>query len=79
MTFYICTFFFCFFFAKEYFCGTTDLSQGEYFLIPKIKTHLHGCHFGTIEKKQQDITNQLKAVSVEDFQKCVWFPKGTIL
>ena len=47
-----------------------DLSQCDFFLFPKLKFHLQGCHFGTVDNIQKVVTDQLRALPHEDFQYC---------
>ena len=47
-----------------------DLSPCEFFLFPKLKFHLKGCHFGTLENIEKALTDQLKAIPVSDNQRC---------
>ena len=47
-----------------------DLSPCDYFLFPKLKLHLKGHHFGTLENIQKATTDQLKAIPLQDFQHC---------
>ena len=66
-----------------------DLSLCDFFLFSKLKFHLKGRHFGTVDNIQTVATEQLRALSHEDFQHCyrsgsnvsdgVWLPKGTAL
>jgi len=47
-----------------------DLSPCDFFLFQKLKFHLKGCHFGTVENIEKAVTDQLKAIPVSDFQSC---------
>ena len=47
-----------------------DLSPCDFFLFPKLKFHLKGRHFGTVENIEKAVTNQLKAIPVSDYQRC---------
>jgi transposase len=47
-----------------------DLSPCDIFLFPKLKFHLKGCHFGTVDNIQKVVTDQLRALVHEDFQHC---------
>jgi len=47
-----------------------DLSPCDYFLFPKLKFHLKGRHFGTVENIEKAVTDQLKAIRVSDYQRC---------
>ena len=40
------------------------------FLFPKLKFHLKGRHFGTVENIENAVTDQLKAIPVSDYQRC---------
>ncbi|GFU61862.1 putative transposase [Trichonephila clavipes] len=44
-----------------------DLSPSDFFLFPKLKNHLKGHHFGTLENIQTAVTDQLKAISISEF------------
>ena len=46
-----------------------DLSPCD-FLFPKLKFHLKGCHFGTVNNIQKVVTDQLRALLHEEFQHC---------
>ena len=46
-----------------------DLSPCDFFLFPKLKFHLKGRHFGTVENIQKAVTDQLKVIPVRDFQR----------
>ena len=39
-----------------------DLSTCDFFLFPKLKFHLKGRHFGTVDNIQKAVTNQLRAL-----------------
>lgn len=47
-----------------------DLSPCDFFLFPRIKIHLKGRHFGTLENIQPSVTDELKAIPVTEFQNC---------
>jgi transposase len=47
-----------------------DLSPCDIFLFPKLKNVLKGRHFGTLENIQKSVTDMLKTIPVEDFQRC---------
>ena len=47
-----------------------DLSPCEFFLFPKLKFHLKGRHFGTVDNIQNVVKDQLRALPHEDFQHC---------
>ena len=47
-----------------------DLSPCDFFLFPKLKFHLKGRHSGTVENIERAVTDQLKAISVSDYQRC---------
>ncbi len=62
------------FWLKNHSCGSStlylpDLSLCNFFLFLKIKNHLKGKHFGTLENIQKAVTYQLKAIPVCDFQQ----------
>ena len=47
-----------------------DLSPCDLLLFPKLKFHLKGRHFGTVENIEKAVTDQLKAILVSDYQRC---------
>ena len=47
-----------------------DLSPCDFFLFPKLKFHLKGRHFRTVDNIQKVVTEQLRALPREDFQHC---------
>jgi len=47
-----------------------DLSPCAFFLFPKLKFHLKGRNFGTVDKRQKVVTDQLMALLHEDLQHC---------
>ncbi|GFW72260.1 putative transposase [Trichonephila clavipes] len=47
-----------------------DLSSCDFFLFPKLKNHLKGHHFGTLENIQTAVTDQLKAIPISEFHQC---------
>jgi transposase len=47
-----------------------DLSPCDFFLFLKLKFHLKGRHFGTVDNIQKVVTDQLRALPHEDFQHC---------
>jgi hypothetical protein len=49
---------------------SADLSPCEFFLFPKLKFHLKGRHFGTVDNVQKVMTDHLRALPHEDFQHC---------
>jgi histone-lysine N-methyltransferase SETMAR len=44
-----------------------DLSQPDYFPIPKLKMKLKGCHFADVAEIQEAVTDELKKVQKEKF------------
>ncbi|GFX00016.1 putative transposase [Trichonephila clavipes] len=42
----------------------------DFFLFPKLKNHLKGHHFGTLENIQTAVTDQLKAIPISEFHQC---------
>jgi len=46
------------------------LSSCGFILFPKLKFYLKGRHFGTVENIEKAVTDQLKAISVSDYQRC---------
>jgi len=47
-----------------------DLAPCDFFLFSKLKTHLKGHHFGTVENVQAAATRALNNISSEDFLHC---------
>ncbi|GFW14433.1 uncharacterized protein TNCV_298531 [Trichonephila clavipes] len=47
-----------------------DLNPCDFFLFPKLKNHLKGHHFGTLENIQTAVTDQLKAIPISEFHQC---------
>ena len=47
-----------------------DLSPCDFFLFPRLKNHLKGRHFGTLDNIQKSITDKLKVIPAEAFQHC---------
>ena len=47
-----------------------DLSPCDFLLFQKLKFHLKGRHFGTVENIEKAVTAQLKAIPVSDIQRC---------
>jgi len=47
-----------------------DLASCDFFLFPKLKTHLKGYNFGTAENVQATATRALKNISSQDFVHC---------
>jgi transposase len=47
-----------------------DLAPHDYFLIPKLKTHLKRHHFETVENIKAAATRALNNISSEDFLHC---------
>ncbi|EFN60286.1 hypothetical protein EAG_04365, partial [Camponotus floridanus] len=47
-----------------------DLSPCDFFLFPRLKTHLKGHQFDTTENVKAAGTDQLKAIRVSEFQHC---------
>ena len=47
-----------------------DLAPCDFFLFPKLKTHLKGHHSGTIENVQAAATRALNNISSENFLHC---------
>jgi hypothetical protein len=40
------------------------------FLFPRLKNHLKGRHFGTLDNIQNSVTDELKGIPAEAFQHC---------
>jgi hypothetical protein len=49
-----------------------DPSLYDFLPSPKLKFHLKGCHFGTVDNIQKVVTEQLRTLPHEDFQHCYW-------
>ena len=47
-----------------------DLSPCDFLLFPRLKNHLKGRHFGTLDNIQKSVTDELKGISAEAFQYC---------
>jgi len=47
-----------------------DLSPCDFFLFPRLKNHLKGRHFGTVDNIQKSVTDELKGIPAEAFQHC---------
>jgi len=47
-----------------------DLSPCDFFRFPKLNFYLKGRHFGTADNIQKVVTEQLRALTHEDFQHC---------
>jgi hypothetical protein len=67
-----------------------DLSQTDYFLIPKLRIELKGLHFADVAEIQETVTDELKKVQNEEIsaiffrncttsQKPVYMPMEIIL
>ncbi|GFU94518.1 putative transposase [Trichonephila clavipes] len=46
-----------------------DLSPCDFFLFLKLKNHLKGHHFGTLENIQTAVIDQLKAIPISEFHQ----------
>ena len=46
-----------------------DLAPAEFFLFPKLKTSLKGCHFQTIQEIQENAIRELRAITGSVFQE----------
>jgi len=60
---------------KKHSCGFSapylpDLSPFDLFLFPRLKNHLKGHHFGTLDNISKSVTNELKGIAAEAFQHC---------
>ena len=42
----------------------------DFFLFPRLKTHLNVRHFGTLDNIQKCVTDELKGIPAETFQHC---------
>ena len=49
---------------------SSDLSPCDFFLFPRLKNHLKGRHFGTLDNIQKSVTDELKGIPAEAFQHC---------
>jgi len=47
-----------------------DLSHCDFFLFLRLKNHLKGRHFGTLNNIQKIVTDELKGIQAEAFQHC---------
>jgi len=47
-----------------------DVSPCYFCLFPKLKFHLKGRHFWTVENIEKAVTDQLKVIPVSDYQRC---------
>lgn len=47
-----------------------DLSPCDFFLFPRLKNHLKGHHFGTLENIKKAVTEKLKEIPVSEYQHC---------
>jgi len=57
---------------KKHSCGTSapyspDLSPCDFLLCPRLKNHLNGRHFGTLDNIQKGVTDELKGIPTEAF------------
>ena len=48
----------------------STLSLCDFFLIPRLKNHLKGRQFGTLDNIQKSVTDELKGIPAEAFQHC---------
>ena len=46
-----------------------DLAPADFFLFPKLKTTLKGCHFQTIEEIKENAVRELRAITESAFQE----------
>jgi hypothetical protein len=47
-----------------------DLGPCDFFLFLRLKNHLKGRHFGTLDNIQKSVTDELKGTPAEAFQHC---------
>jgi len=47
-----------------------DLSPCDFVLFLRLKNHLKGRHFGTLDNIQKRVTDELKGIPAEAFQHC---------
>jgi len=64
-----------FFGRKKHSCVSSapyspDLSPCDFFLFPRLKNHLKGRHFDTLDIIQKSVTGELKGIPAEAFQHC---------
>jgi len=54
-----------------------DHSPCDFFLFPRIRNHLKGRHFRTLDNIQKSVTEELKGIPAEAFQHCYkkWKPR----
>jgi len=60
---------------RKHSCGSSapyspDLSPCDFFLFPWLKNHFKRRHFGTLDNIQKSITDELKGIPAEAFQRC---------
>ena len=48
---------------------STDLAPADYFLLPKVKSHLKGCVFDSISDIQKAVTSTLNTTAEDDCYK----------
>jgi len=48
---------------------SSDLAPADYFLFPKVKSHLKGCLFDSISDIQKAVTSTLNTIAKDDFYK----------
>jgi hypothetical protein len=58
---------FLWFFSPPY---SPDLSTCDFFLFPRLKSHLKWRHFGTLDNIQNSVTDEPKSIPPEFFQHC---------
>jgi len=47
-----------------------DVSPCDFFLFPRLKNHLKGRHFGTLDNIQKSVADEPKGIPAETFQHC---------
>ena len=47
-----------------------NLSPCDFFLFSRLKNHLKGRHFGTLDNIQKSVADELKGIPAEAFQHC---------
>jgi len=50
--------------------SSPDLSPCDFFVFPRLKIHLKGRHFGTLDNIQKSVTDEPKGIAAEAFQHC---------
>ena len=48
------------------------LAPCDFWLFPKLKENLRGCHYETIEEMKEAVTKVIDTITQEDFQGAFW-------